>query len=277
MTQPLIWLVGSLATHARGKLLAEASGAQFASELPDSFGLGIVFGTEFQDADAAEKQQLCRWSEPAGRVLLLIPPFHLAAATLPAAWRIYRPSRIDATGADKLAKLLGTEVRFEVAGSVQVATEVNGQWNTGGIHTGYYRKHPHSGLFAITCLPLWSLTVLDHRATVSDWLSTLLGLAGEPALPRDADSQRREFRPNKNHYAMMLHLCQRDFGSRQEALATLADSPVLALPDEAASQCLQELATVGLIADVRLTEAGRALLFDSPYATYAEAMEAARR
>ena len=34
MTQPPIWLVGSLATHARGKVLAEASGAQPASELP---------------------------------------------------------------------------------------------------------------------------------------------------------------------------------------------------------------------------------------------------
>ena len=277
MTQPLIWRVGSLATHVRGKVLAEASGARPVDPLPDDFGLGLMFGTEFQDADAAGKQQLCRWSEPAGRVLLLIPPFRVGAEALPADWRIYRPSRTDPTGADKLAKLLGPEVRFEVTGSVQVATEVNGQWNSGGIHTGYYRKHPHAGLFAVTCLPLWSLTVLDHRATLRDWLSTLLGVAGEPAPAKDTDEPGCDFRPNKNHYAVMLHLCQRDFGSRQEALATLADSPVLALPNETADQCLRELAAAGLITEVKLTEAGRDLLFNSPYATYAEAMEAARR
>ena len=80
MTQPSIWLVGSLATHARGKVLAEASGAQLPSDscLMDS-GLGLAFGTEFQDADAAEKQETVPMGEPAGRTLLLIPPFRLAS------------------------------------------------------------------------------------------------------------------------------------------------------------------------------------------------------
>jgi hypothetical protein len=118
--------------------------------------------------------------------------------------------------------------------------------------------------------------VLDHCELLQNWLRTLHGLAGEPALQRAADEQSHAFRPSKDHFAMLLHLCERVFGSADEAVAALADSPVLTMPAVAAQQCLQQLEEAELAVDRKLTEAGRSMLLDRPYAAYAEAMEATR-
>jgi hypothetical protein len=275
MTQSPVWLLGTLAIHARGKVLIEALDASAAHVLPPEYGLCMAFGSEFQEHDEESQREWVRWAEPAGRTLLLIPPFKMIETTIPVPWRIYRPQKVEAD-ADRLAKLLASEVRYELTGTVQVATDVGGQWKGGGINTGYYRKHPHAGLFAMTCLPLWSLMVLDHRPPLQNWLRTLHSLAGEPALQRAADEQSHTFRPSKDHFAMLLHLCERVFDSTDEAVAALADSPVLTMPEAAAQQCLQQLEEAELAVNGTLTEAGRAMLFESPYAAYAEAVEASR-
>jgi hypothetical protein len=273
--QPPVWLLGTLATHARGKVLIEALDASAAHVLPPEYGLCMAFGSEFQEHDEESQREWARWAEPAGRTLLLIPPFKMVETTIPVPWRIYRPQKVEAE-ADRLAKLLASEVRYELTGTVQVATDIGGQWKGGGINTGYYRKHPHAGLFAITCLPLWSLMVFDHCELLQNWLRALHSLAGEVALQRTADEQSHTFRPSKAHFAMLLHLCERVFGSADEAVAALADSPVLTMPVAAALQCLQQLEEAELAVDGKLTEAGRAMLFDSSYAAYAEALEASR-
>jgi hypothetical protein len=275
MMQPPVWLLGALAGHARGKLLIEAIDASVAHVLPPEYGLCMAFGSEFQEHDEESQREWVRWAEPAGRTLLLMPPFKMVETTIPVPWRIYRPQRVEAE-ADRLAKLLASEVRYELTGTVQIATDIGGQWKGGGINTGYYRKHPHSGLFALTCLPLWSLMVLDHRELLQNWSRALHDLAGDPTLQHGADEQSHAFRPSKDHFAMLLHLCERVFDSTDEAVAALADSPVLTMPAVAARQCLQQLKEAELAVDGKLTEAGRAMLFDSPYAAYAEAMEASR-
>lgn len=275
MMQPPVWLLGALATHARGKVLMEAIDASVAHVLPPEYGLCIAFGAEFQEHDEESQCEWVRWAEPAGRTLLLIPPFKMAEMTIPVPWRMYRPRKVEAE-MDRLTKLLASEVRYELIGTLQIATDIGGQWKGGGINTGYYRKHPHAGLVAMTCLPLWSLMVLDHREVLQTWLWALHGLAGEPAPQRGTDEQSPAFRPSKAHFAMLLHLCERVFGSADEAVAALADSPVLTMPAVAARQCLQQLEEAELAVDGTLTEAGRAMLFDSSYAAYAEALEAHR-
>jgi hypothetical protein len=276
MTQLSVWLLGTLAAHARGKVLMEATAASAAHVLPPDHGLCIAFGSDFQDHDEEIQREWAKWVEPAGRTMLLIPPFKMAESAIPVKWRIYRPEKIE-TDAVRLAKLLAPEVRYEVAGALQVATDIGGEWKNGGINTAYYRKHPHSGLFAITCLPLWSLTVLDNREALVEWLRSLHRLAGDPAVSEEPNGPSGVFHPSKDHFAMLLHLCANAFRTSDEALTSLADSPVLALPDAAASQCLEQLEAAGLAECGRLTENGREMLSNSPYAAYAEAMEASRQ
>ena len=273
MTQRPIWLMGSLATHARGRVISDAVGAIVVESLPSEGGTCLAFGSDFQSRDTPTQQLWVSWPVLSGRTLLLIPPFNVSECKLPVPWRAYRPHKPEPLGTDTLGKLIANEVRFEIAGTLQTAVEVVGEWKGRGVHTAYYRKHPHSGLFAITCLPLWSLTVLDHRRTVQEWLGTLGALAGESAATIAVEEVTTEFRPNRDHFAMMLHLCERDFGSNDEALERLADSPVFAIPSESARRCLETLHEAGFVDNGKLTEKGRSMLLDSPYAVYATAME----
>lgn len=270
-----VWLLGTLNSHARGKILSEVLATSAAHVLPAGSGVCIAFGSEFQDQEEEIRREWVRWCEPAGRTLLLVPPFAIGECATPTAWRIYRPQRAE-TDSAKLAKLLAPEVRYGLAGQLQVATEIGGQWKSGGINTGYHRKHPHAGLFAITCLPLWSLTVLDHRVVLREWTEALHELAGTPSPVEEAKATAM-FHPSKDHFAMMLHLCGGSFRNRDEAIETLADSPVLTMPETAARQCLDQLEAAGYSATGMLTPEGREILFASPYAAYAEALEANRQ
>src|SRR5262245_23239495 len=45
LMQPPVWLLGTLATHARGKVLIEAIGASAALVLPLAYGLCMAFGS----------------------------------------------------------------------------------------------------------------------------------------------------------------------------------------------------------------------------------------
>ncbi|HUY34895.1 MAG TPA: hypothetical protein VMV69_19265 [Pirellulales bacterium] len=293
MTRP-IWLYGKLAEHARGDILRQALGSpavgpQTVARLPDDHGLLMAFGQDFQTASDEDQRAWLRWTEPAGRATLLVPPLVLKDTALPMPWRAFRPQ--GAVGmavdnppqglVDKLPKRLAAEVRFELTGELQVATQLGGQqlggqWKNGGIHTAYYRKHPHAGVFAITCLPLWSLVVLDHKDELRDWAAALAMMAGEPAPAEEARRPREAFEPNKDHFAMMLHLCEREFADRDEALAALIESEIFVLPRPVAEARIAELEQAGLIANGRLTGEGRAKLFAGPYANYAEAIERSR-
>jgi hypothetical protein len=273
MTHKPLWLLGTLASHVRGKVISDATGATATDSLPTGFGLCLAFGSEFQGLDSVTQKLWADWTVTSGRSLLLIPPFELAACDVPAAWRAFRPQKPEANPYDSLGKLVAGEVRFEISGGLQSAVEVVGEWKTGKVHTAYYRKHPHSGLFAITCLPLWSLTVLDHRETLQAWLMTLGNLAGEPAQQVETEAASTEFEPNRDHFALMLHLCEREYRNTDEALDCLKDSAVFAIPDESARRCILEMQEAGLVDAGKLTEHGRSILLASPYAVYATAME----
>jgi hypothetical protein len=268
-----IWLLGTLASHARGRVLSEATGAIAVEGLPNNFGMCLAFGSDFQGPATSLQREWVTWTTASGRVLLLVPPFSVTECKVPVSWRAYRPQKPEPNTRDILGKLVASEVRFEIAGALQTAVEVIGEWKGGGVHTAYYRKHPHAGLFAITCLPLWSLTILDHRHTIQEWLGTLGGLAGEPARAIAVEDSSNQFRPNRDHFAMMLHLCERSYGSTDEALDRLADSPVLAIPVDSARVSLVELETAGFVINGGLTELGRSRLLESPYGVYALAME----
>jgi hypothetical protein len=208
----------------------------------------------------------------------------LKETALPMPWRVFRPQGVEVLTidkqpqglGDKLPKRLAAEVRFELTGELQVPTQLGVQWKNGGIHTVHYRKHPHAGVFAITCLPLWSLVVLDHKDELRDWVAALELMAGEPAPAEETSRQQEAFEPNKDHFAMMLHLCEGVFADRDEALAALIDSEIFVLPRPVAEARIAELEQAGLIADGQLTGKGRAKLFASPYAAYAEAIERSR-
>lgn len=267
-----VWLAGSLATHRRSRILQNAVGTTPLENKSVSSGLCMLFGTDFQEADTEIQQDWYNWSQSPGRTLLLIPPFATGHCAVPCKWEILRRSGARMQQGLPLVVALATEVRYELRGQLQVATHIGGSWDDLSICTAYYRKHPHSGVFAITCLPLWSLAVLDREQELQAWLDDLHSLAGMPI-----DSEAIEptlFEPKPAHFTVMLHLLSERFADETAALEALQNSPIFKIDIDRAHSSLTELQSQGLVEKVQLTERGQNVIRHSSYAIYAAELEA---
>lgn len=259
-----IWLAGSLSNHRRSRILQSAVQAQAVSQPPD-VGVCLLFGTDFQEGS---QQNWYTWTQKPGRALLLIPPFKSGSCVIPASWGISRRST-PPTSQVPLVSTLASEVQYELQGQLQVA----GTWDDQSICTAYYRQHPHAGIFAITCLPLWSLAVLDRAEELQNWLDKLYSLAGSPveASPLETIQLQPE------HYTVLLHLISGPFANELAALAALHNSSIFAIDPDRARVCLQEAQEHGLAIGGQLTESGRNILQRSPYRVYINSLEASKQ
>ena len=276
MSEPLkfkSWLLGKLADHARGQTLADLLGSVKTEAVPNGDGVCCLFATDFQGGDDAFRKRCMDWCLRPGRTLLLVPPMKLEDCKQPQPWRPLAAVAIDASKSKGLAKLLAPELKYEMTTDMLPTKTVDGEWNRGGINTAHYKKHPNSGLFAVTCLPVWSLSVLDHSKHLIAWLNELHALAGEAIEEEVATADEARFAPSHEHFALMLHLTSGRWKNRDSALRALKSSLVLTLPPERADKCLKELEDNGLASDGDLTDRGKEILLSSPYAVYAGALE----
>jgi hypothetical protein len=267
-----VWLAGSLVKHRRGKVLRDLLGAEPAVALPEGHGLCLAFAADFQDAEPSIQDRWLAWTLPAGRTLLLLPPLKPGDYTRPLEWKAESLAEPCLGAEGSLPALLAPEVRYRLVGHLQSPDDPSGRWDGGAMHTGYHRRHPAAGIFAVTCLPLWSAALLGRQVVVNDWLGRLHELAGTPAALDQAPEAG--FTPSADHWAVLLHLCAGRFSGREQALTALAVSPLFSVPPERADTCLRELEAQGLAQDGGPTEAGRSQLAASPYAVYLEALEA---
>jgi hypothetical protein len=274
ISQPAIWLGSSLASHRRGRILKTTVNAQPAEKLPPGKGICLVFGSDFQQANDAGQHEWINWSQAPGRVLLLIPPFKSQECTLPKAWEARRRADTPTAKDNDFLMSLAPEAQSELKGQWQIAQSLGGTWDDLSLCTIYYRQHPHSGIFAITCLPLWSLVVLDWSSALQEWLSELDRLAGNTSAVSEPIATPPTFLPSAHHFTVLLHLLTASFPSDAAALAALQQSPIFSLESTLAAQCLQELQTHNLVSEAHLTPAGQQILAQSHYAPYAEELEA---
>jgi hypothetical protein len=281
-SKPTIWLGGSLASHRRGRILKTTVDAQPSDILPPGQGICLLFGTDFQQAAEIDsprerlrqRQEWINWSQAPGRVLLLIPPFKSGECALPKDWEALRRTIPPSTKQNEFLASLAPEVQYELKGQLQIAQNLGSTWDDGSLCTIYYRKHPHSGIFAVTCLPLWSLVVLDRAPALQQWLNELFELTGNFSAANELLPPTAAFLPSTNHFTLLLHLLTASFNSETEALAALQHSQIFSIEPIEAERCLGELQTHDLVTTAQLTPAGREILIRSHYAPYAEALEA---
>ena len=264
-----LWMAASLAEHMRGRILRQAADFAPAQVCPDGYGLCLMFGTDFQEGTVEFKQEWLGWSQTPGRALLLVPPFKIETCPVPVAWEIVHGTAVKSAD-DGLANLLIKEVRYALLGRFQIPARPAGEWGDRTVHTGYYRKHPNAGIFAVTCLPLWSLALLDHKRQLRDWLEQLYELAGTPS---QAVEEEAEFKPDRDHFAVMLYLLSGKYEDRATAFSALADSTLFRIEAEVFEKAIAELEAEGLVEGSRLTQRGRAALSESPFAAYADELE----
>lgn len=266
-------MIGKLAVHPRGRTLATSLGAVARGNEPDGDGICLVFGSEFQEAESERQKGLASWAYQPGRTLLLIPALKLDESKVPVIWRVINAGTIDSSKNKGLSRLLSAEIKYELITEMQPAILIDGQWSRGGINTAYYKKHPNSGVFAVTTLPLWSLTTLDHKQQLLDWLEHLHSLAGEPVEQEQIPASGDGVVLSADHFALMLHLVSGRWPSRQAALRSLQQSVVLSLPESRAVACMVDLENGSLAAEGQLTDQGKLALQASPYRAYASTLE----
>lgn len=266
MTVPIL-LYGGLAAHRRGKILHEGLSATTIKELPDDRAVVLTFAEEFQNAVEEEQNRLIEWTRAPGHLLLLLPPFAVAAAERPVSWRAERMESAP-RGGEGLAKVLAPEVSYRLTGKLQTPAVPGATWSDLSVCVGSYRLHPAAGLFAVTCLPLWSLAVLDVPGDLLSWLGNLIALAGEsqPVLSPLATALLPD------HYGLLVFLLSRSFANEEQAVTELHSSPIFRFSSERGRMLLKQLCERGLVVGAAPTTEARDLVMQSPYAHYVIAL-----
>lgn len=266
-----IWTFGKLAHQRRGKILLESTQAVSTDKLGDKTGVVLAFGHDYQEIPTKAQEEWVQWTQEPGRTLLLVPPFISGVCQYPISWEIKPFESVQLPAGSILKNTLAKEVRYELCGRLQIAKEVESVWADDRVHTGFFRKHPHSGIFAVTCLPLWSMTFLDNKKELIQWLGQLHQLAGNPTAKAETPSA---FELRLEHYTILLHTASGPFSSKKETLIAFAASPVFQLDLELAAQAFDELEQQGFLVAGAITQPGMDALANSPYAAYANALVA---
>lgn len=266
MNVPVL-LHGALATHRRGKVLQEALLAAPAESLPDGRAIVVAFADGFQSAEPEEQFRLIEWTRAPGHLLLLVPPFGTAQCERPVSWRA---ERIDIVpqGGEGIAKLLAPEVAYRLTGNLQTPPVPGATWSDLSVCVGSYRLHPAAGMFAVTCLPIWSLAVLDVAPQVEAWLACLVDLVGDVRVAQTLEPAALQ----PDHYGLLVFLLSQAFENEEQALAGLSSSPIFRFSAAKGRSLLRELHERGLVAGAAPTTQAHELVMQSPYAPYVSAV-----
>jgi hypothetical protein len=171
-------------------------------------------------------------------------------------------------GGEGLAKVLASEVAYRLDGKLQTPAVPGATWSDLSVCVGTYRLHPAAGLFAVTCLPLWSLSVLDAPKELENWLASLVALSGEsqPAT-RPVESAL-----SPDHYGLLVFLLSKSFDDEEQAIEALRSSPIFRFSPERGHSLLKELVDRGLVTGAMPTTEATELVMQSPYAPYVSAL-----
>ncbi|MGT2430345.1 hypothetical protein ACU4HD_19520 [Cupriavidus basilensis] len=164
--------------------------------------------------------------------------------------------------------MLAHEVGYRLTGKLQTPAVPGATWSDLSVCVGSYRLHPAAGLFAVTCLPLWSLAVLEAHEDLESWLASLVSLAGEgqPAKTPAATAL------SPDHYGFLVFLLSQTFADEEQAIAGLRSSSVFRFSPERGRSLLKELRDRGLVDGAMPTGEAYDLVMQSPYAPYVGAL-----
>jgi hypothetical protein len=268
-----IQIIGKLAAHPRGKRLHQMLESSVGEALPEGDGVVLAMGSDYQNRSLAEQRTWLEWAARPGRTLLLLPPFRTGVRHEPNDWEIMpleSPPKF-ASSENAVLRLTAGETSAAIKrGLLPPASPAIGTGSSPQLN-GLHRRHPDSGLFAVTTIPIWSLALADSPIAVKEWLAAWLSMSGQPVAV-EAKSAGTGFEPTQLHFALLLHLLSGEYSSRQAALEALAWSEVFDLSDNDAPRLLGELENAGLAVNGSATSTGKQALLDSPYREYAIAL-----
>lgn len=269
-----LFLDPALAAHRRGRFLGALLDAAAAPAALPEAGVLLMDGKAYQGAAEQQRAAVAAWHARPGRTLLLMPPFETGAIAAGLDWRIAFRSDKAAAGDAGIAAALAAEVLYGLHGQDGASDRAAGQrWADGSAHTRYWKAHTGSGLLAATCLPLWSVSLLDQADATRAWIGALHAHTGAPeSIPLPAQTAATAQAPAPEAFGLLVCLYGFGCADAQCVLARLAASPlpILALDRGRLPLLVAQLRAAGYLDDGGLTAAGEGALAASPYWAYAQ-------
>lgn len=267
-----VYLVGKFAGNPRGKRLQRSLAAVVIETLADGSGLCVSSGRDYQTATPNQQRLSLDWAARPGCAFLLVPPFQTGTRHDPGNWEVSRLSDTPALDAKAhpVLRLTQPEINASLTHGLLPTGNPLIEGGTSLQLSGLYRKHPASGVFGVTTIPVWSLALADNVPALEEWLGAWGALAGDPA-EKDEAKPTDVFQPTQRHFSVLLYLASGEFKDRSEALAALAWNETFDMEGVNVAGLLDDLEAAGLVAGGTLTKKGQTDLLESPYRTYAEA------
>lgn len=273
-----VFLESGLAGHRRGRFLATLLGAQPVSD-PPAEGIVLMIGKSFQAAESAEQEAWWTWSTRPGRVLLLLPPFAQGKVITDLDWNVASCPEPQCVTGSTIADALAFEVNQTLTGADGESDPAQGHvWTDGALNTVLYKHHSASGMFAATCLPLWSIALLGKESDAGAWVKRLAAGAGQGGKPEDLREENEGSTINQLEpmdFSLLVCLYGWDAKNGADLYARLENSvvPLVRLDEKQIREGMQRLQDHGYFAGENLTAAGMAALMSSPYWPYAQTLK----
>lgn len=269
-----LYLEASLASHRHGRYFISQLNAEPMDE-PPSDGMVLIHGKHFQGLN---DQAQCRWHEWASRpgcALVLIPPFNAGLISKQLDWKIVFS---DAATSDdgQIPKAVAGEVVQRIEGADgDFDRSLGHQWTDFTINTRFNKQHFGSGIFIATCLPLWSISLLDFAEETIAWLGQLLALAGKPGETVRGVNRDETIELVPTDYTLLVCLSAWGLKSAEDVQLALDASKIklISLPEQALREGFTRLAALGYVDDSGLNEIGEKALAQSAYWVFAERLK----
>jgi hypothetical protein len=186
-------------------------------------GLLIIEASEINGLQ--EWQKLYNWAMHSGCAVLVINPSQHVDTTWASLiglvdWQLAPIHGIHCE--QSIAALLSEEIDFALTGFMGDADPECHQID-GVDHTRYIKKHSNSGLFAMTTLPICSLSLLNHQEILLDWLAWFIDHAGVIEKDNHIASKPANFEMEDSDFVVLLMV----FAGQGESLNTIIASSLL--------------------------------------------------
>lgn len=264
-----VFLTSKLAGHRRGRYLATQLQAQEVGEgLPEA-GVLLLTGTELQTSENAQRDALVAWCARPGRTLLVLPPYAEGRLLPSLDWMVGFRSGAPEPNGQRIPDLLAPETSYLLTGRDGDCDRAAGhQWPDFSVNTRLRKVHSGAGVFAATCLPLWSIALLNEAEAMGSWVRDLHRHTGAAAGQPSPDGVVEPAAPLSTE-ALELLVCLYGWrtGDPSRVLSALKAQPIpiFRLADARVAELLPGLEAGGLVAEQGLSEAGVAALRNSPF------------
>src|SRR5690606_2608207 len=201
----LIFLSEYLSGVCKGRILKRLIKPEIAGQTLPVFGLLLISAKELNTDNI---NVYVDWSQQAGCALLILEPYKqlmelCKQTTFELDWTLEYPEHTFCENGEFDFQILQSEILQSLNGH-------NGSYEQGKhhigdlVHTRYIRKHSNSGVFAITTLPIWSVSLLDEANHVKAWLNWFIDHCGTKSIEAHAHEVVESYPLNKLDYTVLL-------------------------------------------------------------------------